>query len=213
MPYVEVLRLREWWKGKEKIEKVLVMNYTATTREVSLLPVAEPKRDKVQWLIEDLNSIGKEHLEEFENLALDPLGPFGDEVLDFIVAANGRKDTQIQDYKVAQYKIYAILGAMMGMGKNVVLTAHLQGEKDEITGRGRMTPLVWGKGLPSAIPRLFGECFQAIAVSDGKGGVGYKWLTKPDPGGFIGFLGSRKFDNLPKLVDQDFGYLSKLDHK
>jgi hypothetical protein len=107
-------------------------------------------------------------------------------------------------------KVFSIIGSMMGYGLNVIVTGHLQSEKDEITGRGRMTPFVWGKSLPEMIPRLFGEVFQSLIVSDGKGGIKYVWQTKPDAGGFIGFLGSRKFDGLPKFIDQNFGYLDKL---
>lgn len=215
VPYREVSRLTEFWKENQGIEKIVVVNYTATHREVNLLATPSPKKDRIQGFIEDLNSVGG-NLEKIAssegqgNLILETLAPFGDEVLDFIVASQGRSDTQIQDYKFARYKLQALLGSMMGYGLNVIVTGHLQSEKDEITGRGRITPQIWGKDLPNSIPKMFGEVFQSLVVAGSvAGSIKYQWMTRPDPGGFIGFLGTRKSDNLPKYIDQDFGYLEK----
>lgn len=208
VPYQEELRLVEFWKRQQPIEKVLVIQYTGVPKEVSLLALPDPSKTKITAFIEDLNTMGK-HLDEVDNLILETLAPFGDEVLDFVVASNGRKDTQIQDYKIAKYKIQAIFGSMMGNGKNVIVTGHLQSERDEITGRGKVSPNIWGRDLPASIPKMFGEVFQSVITSDGKGGIKYQWQTKPDAGGFLQFLGSRKFDDLPRHIDQDFAYLDQ----
>lgn len=214
VPYKEVARLEDYWPDPFDFGKVLVVNYTAMPREVSLLANPPLRKDLVEILLKDINSV-YQHLDVLATdegngtLIIETLGPFGDAVLDYIVASAGRADTQIQDYRPAMRKIAAVFGSMMGTGMNVIVTGHLQSEKDEITGRGRITPLIWGKILPEAIPKMFGEVFQSVVVSDGKGGVQYKWLTKPEPNGFIGFLGTRKFDNLPKYIDQDYGYLDR----
>lgn len=86
VPYREELRLMEFWKKKEPIEKVLVIQYTGVPREVSLLALPDPNKTKITAFIEDLNTIGK-HLDEVDNLILETLAPFGDEVLDFVVAS------------------------------------------------------------------------------------------------------------------------------
>jgi len=212
VPYQECLRLKAFWEEKKEIGRILVVQYGALPREISLQAAANPQKQMVQALIEDLNTVPK-HSGEVDNLAIEALGALGEGVLDFIVASNNRKDTQIQDYKVARAKLQEILGATFSLGKNVILTGHLQSEKDEITGRGRITPLIWGKDLPSSIPRLFGEVFQSTVIADGKGGIAYKWLTQPDPAGFLTFLGSRKLRGLTKYVEQDFGYLGKLQEE
>ncbi len=215
VPFAEVVALEDYWVQPFDFGKVLVVNYTAMPKEISLL--ANPREDKlrVDQLIKDINSV-REHLDALAseegpgNLVLETVGSLAEEVLSWTVASQGRSDTQIQDYKIAMRKVFSIIGSMMGYGLNVVVTGHLQAEKDEITGRSRITPFVWGKSLPEMIPRLFGEVFQSLIVSNGKGGIKYVWQTKPDAGGFIGFLGSRKFDGLPKFIEQNFGYLDKL---
>jgi len=65
--------------------------------------------------------------------------------------------------------------------------------------------------MPETIPRLFGEVFQTIVTGTG-GTIKYQWLTKPTEGSTIGlkFLGTRKIDGLPRIIEQDFGYLDKL---
>lgn len=214
VPYQEVARLEDYWADPFDFGKVLVVNYTSVAREISLLASTPPRKDLIETLIKDINSI-YQHMDVIATemskgtLIIETLGPFGDAVLDYIVASAGRSDPQIQDYRPAMRKVAAVFGSMMGTGMNVIVTGHLQSERDEITGRGRITPLIWGKILPEAIPKMFGEVFQSVVQSDGKGGLKYQWLTKPDPNGFIGFLGTRKFDNLPKYIEQDYSYLEK----
>jgi hypothetical protein len=184
------------------------VQYMGVLRPLTTGASPDPNKVPIQSFIEDINFLGK-NLEKVENLIVETLGPFGDSVLDFIVAMNGRKTTEIQDYKVAIAKLAGIFGALMGTRKNVVVTGHLQTEKDDVTGRGRMVPLIWGKSLPDAIPKMFGEVFQSFSRKDAKGGVEYKWQTKPTE--WLGFLGTRKFDDLPAVIDQDWSYLSKLE--
>jgi hypothetical protein len=174
-------------------------------REVSLGATADPSSAKIRAFIEDINSLAG-HLTQVDNLVVETLQPFADEVLDYITSMNGRKDVQIQDYKVARAKLQSIFYTLMSMGKNVIVTGHLQGEKDEVTGRSRMNPMVWGKDLPGSIPKMFGEVFQSVGIVTPKG-VEYKWLTQPDQ--FLPFLGSRKADKLPKLIEQNYGYLAQ----
>ena len=218
VPWKETPRLVDFIKNPADFGQILVVNYSSIYEELTVNAAPDPSKDKIRWLIEDIRALyqWKDNLaveEKKGNVIIETLGSLGDEVLDFIVASNGRKDTQIQDYKIAKYKIQSILGSLMGLGLNFILTGHLQAEREEITGRGRITPMIWGKDLPASIPRMFGEVFQSLVVSDAKspGGIAYKWLTKPDPTGFIGFLGTRRFDDLPKFINQDFGYLVDLE--
>jgi len=185
--------------------KVIVVDYTTTQQKVEVSHLASPSKDRCMALILDINSL-EEHKGEFNNISLDSLYPLGIEALDFVVSMNGRRDTQIQDYKIAIQKLCNIINACLSFeDKGCVLTAHLQSEKDEVTGRGRMSPNVWGKDLPSLIPKMFADTFQTVVQTNAKGGVEYLWLTKPE--GLVGFLGSRVRDDLPRLVEPDFGKL------
>jgi hypothetical protein len=183
------------------------VQYMGVPRELTAGATPDPNKLPIQGLIEDINSVAK-NVEKVDNLVVETLGPFGDAVLDFIVAMNGRKQTEIQDYKVAIAKLAAIFGSLMAFRKNVIVTGHLQSDKDDITGKGRVVPLIWGKSLPDLIPKMFGEVFQSFSRGNGKGGTEYKWQTKPTD--WLGFLGTRKFDDLPAVIDPDWGYLDRL---
>lgn len=203
VPFEETKSLQEWWKLKKPIERVVVVQYGSLVTKLNLTAVASPAREKITTFIDDINS-SEAHFKEFDSFVIETLGPLAEEIMDFIVASNGRKDRQIQDYGMGITKLNHVLMSLMATGKNVVLTAHLQNERDELTGRGRTTPLVWGKSLPSTIPKWFSEVFCTVVNSDGKGGIKYQWLTKPEPGGFLTFLGSRRKKDLAKFIEQDF---------
>jgi len=185
--------------------KVIVVDYTTASHKIEVSHLASPKKDRFMSLILDINSL-EEHQQEFNNIATDSLYPLGGDALEFIVDMNGRRDTQIQDYKIAIGKVEAVINSCSSYeNKAFVLIAHFQSEKDEISGRGRMVPNVWGKDLPSLIPKKFSETFQTVVQDNGKGGMEYLWLTRPE--GLVGFLGSRIKDNLPRLIEPDFGKL------
>jgi hypothetical protein len=164
----------------------------------------------MQAFLEDLISM-EQHLREFDNIAVETLAPLSEAALDFIVASNGRVDTQIQDYGVAFDKIETIIGKMMSFEKNVIMTAHLESIKDDKTGRVRTLPLTLGKKLAPKIPKLFSEIF-ASEITGSADKPKYVWNTKPEPNGFLTFLGSRKdkYGKLPKYMEPDYGYLDKL---
>jgi hypothetical protein len=217
VPYKEVLRLEDYWLDPFDFGKVLVVNYTAAeTEDVALIAAPIPSKLLIENTTKDVNSI-KKHLAELAteegpgNIVIETVGSFGMAIFDYLVATNGRAAVQVQDYIPVAKKFASLLGKCMSYGLNVVLTGHLQSDRDEVTQKGRLVPLVWGSSIREAVPRMFGECFQSLVTSDGKGGVKYQWLTKPDPNGFIGFLGTRKMDadKLPKFVDQDYSYLDK----
>jgi hypothetical protein len=98
-----------------------------------------------------------------------------------------------------------VLFRLQGIGKKtLVMLAHFQTERDEITGRGRQVPQVWGKSLPQDILKWFSTIFQTVTNPDGKGGTIYNWRTKPE--GLVESLGGRPpfADNLPVIIPQDF---------
>jgi hypothetical protein len=210
VPYAEMKRLTDYWSLAKPIEGILVVQYGLISPKLTLGAKAAPTKDRMQAFIEDVLSMEK-HLGEFDNIAVETLAPMTEAALDFIVASNGRTETQIQDYGVAFDKVEAIIGTLMSFGKNVIATAHLESMKDEKTGRVRTLPLVIGKKLGPKMPKLFSEIF-ASEVTGTADKPKYVWNTKPEPGGFLTFLGSRKdkYSKLPKFIEPDYGYLTKL---
>jgi hypothetical protein len=188
-------------------KQVLVIDYTTSVVTIDSTAQPSPRKETFLALIRDINTAGH-FLSRFDGIGMDSLAPLATEALDFVVAMNSRRDTQIQDYKIAIAKLGEVLNGIFSFGKNFVLTAHLQSETDQVTGRGRVVPQVWGKDLPSDIPKKFSEVFQTQTVPNPKtkNGVDYRWLTRPD--GFINFLGSRLRDDLDRSIEQDFSKLT-----
>lgn len=61
-------------------------------------------------------------------------------------------------------------------GKNVLFTALVEREKDELSGAVLMQPLLPGKKLTGEIPALFDEVFYLTAAPDKETGVVSRWL-------------------------------------
>lgn len=201
VPFKTTSSLREWWEKKQAIEKVLVVDYASKPDNISEKKEVELRSSLLMSFIRDANSL-PDHEKDFENLVIDSLSPFAKECLDFVIALNGRNSPQIQDYRDAIGKVKEILFKLQGLQKNFVLLAHFQAERDEITGKSRQVPQVWGKDLPQDILKWFSTVLQSQALSDGKGGTSYNWKTKPE--GLVESLGSRLVDNLPATIPQDF---------
>ena len=206
VPYVVCSSLRTFWDQKKPIEKVLVADYLVRPGIITEKKEVELDRNLFLNFIKDANSL-PDHSADYENIAIDSLKPFAAESLDFIVALNGRNTPQIQDYRDAIKKIMEVLFRLQGLGKCLVMNAHFQAERDEITGKSRQVPQVWGKDLPQDVLKWFSTAIQSVATSDGKGGTVYSWNTKPE--GLVESLGSRIIDNLPKSIPQNYEELFK----
>ena len=206
VPNTQCSSLRTFWDRKESIARVLVVDYLVRPGVITEKKEVELDRNLFLNFIKDANSL-PEHKEDYDNIAIDSLKPFATESLDFIVALNGRNSPQIQDYRDAIKKIMEVLFRLQGLGKCLVMNAHYQAERDEITGKSRQVPQVWGKDLPQDVLKWFSTALQSVATTDGKGGTSYSWNTKPE--GLIESLGSRTFDNLPKLIPQNYEELFK----
>ncbi len=186
--------------AKAPSTRVLVVDYASIPKKVRPDQNPQPSKEVVSKLITDINSI-EPYFEKIDGIALDSLTLFGEHVIDFVVAFQGRLIPEIQDWRLAVMKVREILTMLLGVPKHIVLTAHIQSETDQGTNVRRQVPQVFGKDLPNDIPKLFSECFQSVTIP-GKDGPTYKWLTRPQ--GMIGFLGSRKIDNLPVYIDPDY---------
>lgn len=116
-------------------------------------------------------------------LVLDSLTTFSDEIMRYLMKLNPgikRMDTRgaatpaMQDYQVARLFFKQILGELLNLPCNLVVTAHIQVDKDEITGEILRTPMIAGK-LSRELPILFPEVYRSF-VKDGK----YLAQTKTD---------------------------------
>lgn len=108
----------------------------------------------------------------------------------------GRANTplQLQDYPVLMLTLVNTLKIFASLPCYCILTAHLEIEKDETTGRILTFPVLIGKKLRSKVPAMFDEVYVST-VKPSANGVQYNLLTKPD--GLYqarSRIGSGKFD-------------------
>lgn len=213
VPYQETPRLTDWWKLAKPLGGILVVQYALIAPSFEADARIRPTKDKAQAFIEDVKSF-EQHIAEADNLVVETLEPFSYAYLEFIAASGGARkadaEIQLQDYNVLVRKVTGAIGKLMSFGKNVILTAHLDTEKDDITHRTRTLPMSIGRKLGPLMPKLFSEIFCSEVQTVGSA-VKYVWNTKPEPNGFLTFLGSRKDKQgkLPKYIDPDYGYLEK----
>lgn len=131
------------------------------------------------------NDLGKMRKEgKFpRTLVLDSLTTFSDEFMRYLMRINPgikRMDTKgaatpaMQDYQVAKLYFKQFIGQLLTLPCNVVVLAHIQMDKDEITGEILRTPMIAGK-LSRELPIWFEEVHRSY-VKDGK----YMSQTKSD---------------------------------
>ena len=153
-----------------------------------------------QCLVNDLNAALM--CPEITSIAIDGLTGLGSVILEAVMGLNKRTKPNSQaDYGDAIEKIIEIISVCAAAkDKYFVLVCHIQMEKDELSGRIKETPLVYGKQLPGRLLALFDSKFQSAFSGDT-----YYWLTKPTP--LMATIGSRLHDDLPERITQDFTQL------
>jgi hypothetical protein len=214
VPYGEVDRLTEFFGAHGVLNGIVVVQYGLLAPRFEADARIAPTKTLHQAFVEDVKSL-EGHLDQVDNLVVETLEPFSYAHLEFIAASGGARkadaEIQLQDYNVLVRKVTGSIGKLMSFGKNLILTAHLDTEKDDITHRTRTLPMSIGRKLGPLMPKLFSEIFSS-EIQGTSAAPKYVWNTKPEPGGFLTFLGSRKdkFGKLPKYIDPDYGYLEKL---
>lgn len=113
----------------------------------------------------------------YETVGLDSLTTFSDHSMEYLIKANPgvvkRMATQgvqlpvLQDYQMARIWFKQFIGAMLALPCNVVMTAHIQTEKDEVTGRIIRSPMMAGK-LAQELPIYFGEVWRSYRDDKGQ---------------------------------------------
>lgn len=113
----------------------------------------------------------------YKTIVLDSLTTFSDESMKYLIKANPgvikRMSTQgvqipvLQDYQMARIWFKQVIGALLAMPCNVIVTAHIQIEKDEATGQILRTPMMAGK-LSKELPIYFGEVWRAYRDDKGE---------------------------------------------
>jgi hypothetical protein len=101
--------------------------------------------------------------------------------MDRILTINGRPGQwpQQDDYGPQMITLSNVCRTLVGMGKTIYMTGHLEYKQDELSKKIFRQPMMTGR-LRNKLPLLFSDIFLAEAESDGKGNTSYKIQTAKD---------------------------------
>lgn len=119
---------------------------------------------------------------ERETFCVDSLTTFSNAIFKWAMKENGRLNQQPSqgDWGKAINEVTKALGAISTLKCNVVMTAHLQVERDELLGSIKYGPLIYGRGLPGSIPIYFDEVYlTTVSAKPGAPAV-YRLRMHPD---------------------------------
>lgn len=120
-----------------------------------------------------------------ETFALDSLTMAGEAAMYHVLKKNGRANGQptIADWGEAIREVKDALDWITTLPCAVVVTAHMQLEKDEVLGDIQYRPLIFGKELPARLGIWFDEVYSTTVTTkldQGKTTTQYRLQVKPD---------------------------------
>jgi hypothetical protein len=158
----------------DQIKKGEVMVNNSFQREDSKKPTAyrswEKEFDKLRHMEGFFESIG--------TYALDSVTTWSEALMNAILKANGRAGgiPQMQDYLVQINTLRDAIKLITSIPCDVILTGHVDSEKDEVTGRVTTGVMITGK-LKEKLPLLMDEVYMTMSKESSKG-VEYSVLTR-----------------------------------
>ena len=116
--------------------------------------------------------------EQIGTYAIDSVTTWSEALMNSILKANGRAGgtPQMQDYLVQINTIRDAIKLITALPCDVILTGHVDTEKDEVTGRLTTGVMITGK-LKEKLPLLMDEVYMTVSKETSKG-VEYSLLTR-----------------------------------
>ncbi len=152
--------------------------YKGDTERLNAIEVtsymADPKSNPFQSFIKDINQLDPE---KYQTIVIDSITTFSAALMKAVMYSNPGSnrskmgETQVphlKDYQIAISHFKDIVVKLLSMPLNVIMTAHIQTNKDETTGAITYDPLIWGKDLPDWLPMVFKEVYQTFTETRGK---------------------------------------------
>lgn len=117
---------------------------------------------------------------EFNTVCLDSLTTFSECVLNAVMYESGKlgQNPSFVEWGEQMRRIKSVIDRLLVLPCNIVVTAHEQFEKDELSGKVWCLPLVTGK-LATRISLYFDEVYH-LQVEANKDSSSYTMLTRPD---------------------------------
>lgn len=135
----------------------------------------------VEWERDFQDRVNKGFFDSYDVIAVDSATTFLDLIMDRVLTINGRPGQwpQQDDYGPQMLTFTNICRTLMGMGKTIYMTGHLETRQDDLTKRIFRGPMMTGR-LKTKIPLLFSDILIAEAENDGRGNVVHRMQTVPD---------------------------------
>lgn len=124
---------------------------------------------------------------DVETVVLDNLSSFSEIGLHFLIEEAKRLEgktierLRIQDYQPNQMMWKEICTRLRNTGKLVIVIAHEEAEKDEVTGVVKYKPNIPGAKLQGQFGGMFSDIWRCETKLDGKGNPQYVLRTAPAP--------------------------------
>lgn len=206
--------LRAWLSVKEnRLEKdeILILDYEARSNQIQLGKMIKFDSGIFLEMGADVNELEKPGLRErgICHICLDSLTWLQWAVLEAIVlfrgpTSSGYIGTDQDVYGKAIEKMKEIIDTCCHLPFDFVLTAHVQGDKDEITGKIKEEISIYGKKLPELIASMIDDIY-FCSEDLSSGHPRYLWSSHSQ--GFLKAMRTRSFDNLPLTFEANFSKL------
>jgi hypothetical protein len=143
--------------------------------------VAHPSTMYHEWQQDFDKKLSNGFFEQFDVIGMDSATTFLDMTMDRVLTINGRPGQwpQQDDYGPQMIAFTNVVRTLVGMGKTIYMTGHLELRQDDLSKKIYRSPVMTGR-LKLKIPLLFSDIFVAEAATDNKGGMSYRLQTMPD---------------------------------
>lgn len=158
-----------FYKGTPQLDLIEYDAYTPKVGEPTDRPFVRYNTKLVE-----LEKLAKEGKFPYATVVLDSLTLYADQMLKEIVIQNPGlkrqesptvKLTCLQDYMILSSHFKNMLVRLLQLPCNVVVSAHIQTNKDDLTGEIHREPLLPGK-LPAFLPVMFEEVYRTYKEKD-----------------------------------------------
>jgi phage nucleotide-binding protein len=154
-----------YWKGSSQLDQIEFESYAG-----------KADFSKFWTKFQELLKLGKAGQLPYRTVVLDSITTFSASLMNEVMRQNpgdeGKRsrvsDTTVphlKDYQIAISHFKNTVAQLLSLPCNVVVTAHLQIDKDEMTGEILRQPLIFGKDLPGWLPMVFEEVYYASVIA------------------------------------------------
>jgi len=206
--------LREWLAIKEnrlQPDEILVLDYEARLNSIQIGKSIQFDNRIFMESAMDINELDKPIAQGrgICHVALDSLTWLQWSTLEAIVlfrgpTQSGYMGTDQDVYGKAIEKMKEVIDTCCHLPFDFILTAHIQSDKDDVTGKIKEEISIYGKKLPELIASMIDDIYYCQEdMSSGQ--ARYLWSAHSQ--GFLKAMRTRSFDNLPLTFEANFSKL------